>query len=134
MLSPIHHTYGPHVDRAYLRRVLALSYAPWAYRRGRSTELLRKALEEKFHRATILFASGREALLALFYAIDLKPGEEVIVQGYTCVVVPNAVSAAGGVPVFADIDCETLNLDPRSIGQLITPRTRAIICQHTFGI
>ncbi len=134
MFSPIHHTYGPHVDRAYLRRVLALSYAPWAYRRGRSIELLRSALEEKFHRALALFASGREALLALFYAIDLKPGEEVIVQGYTCVVVPNAVSAAGGVPVFADIDRETLNLDLQNIGQLITPRTRAIICQHTFGI
>ncbi len=134
MLRPIHHTYGPHVDRAFMRRVLALSYAPWAYRRGKSTDALRSALEQQFRRSAALFATGREALLALLKSIDLSPGEEIIVQGYTCVVIPNAIHAAGGVPVFADISQETLNLDVSSVKTLITPRTRALICQHTFGI
>jgi dTDP-4-amino-4,6-dideoxygalactose transaminase len=66
--------------------------------------------------------------------MEVRPGEEIIVQGYTCVVVPNAIHAAGATPVFADIDRETLNLSPDSVRSCITPRTRAVICQHTFGI
>ncbi len=133
-MSTIHHTYGPHVDASYLRRVLGISYVPWKYVRGHSPKKLKSALREKFHAEPALFSSGREALLAVLKAMGLRSGEEVIVQGYTCVVVPNAIHAAGGVPVYADIDPETLNMNPHAVKTLITPRTRAIICQHTFGI
>ncbi len=131
---PIHHTFGPHVDSAYLRRTLALSYMPWAYRAGAERELLRCDLAERFTYDVSLFASGREALLALLRAFDLPAGSEVIVQGFTCVVVPNAIKAAGLRPVYADIDKDTLNLTPESIAAVASPRTRAVICQHTFGI
>ena len=47
---------------------------------------------------------------------------------------PNVIHAAGGVPVYVDIDRETLNLDIDAVLEAITPRTRAIVCQHTFGI
>ncbi len=117
-----------------MRKVLAMSYAPTRYVRGESIENLRQALEEKFGKQTALFSSGREALLALLKAIGLKAGEEIIVQGYTCVVVPNAIHAAGGVPIYADIDQDSLNLTIESVATCITPRTRAVMCQHTFGI
>lgn len=81
-----------------------------------------------------LFGSGREALKALLYSIDAKRGDEIIVQAYTCVVVPNAIEAAGLVPVFADIERDTLNLDCDEVEHKISPKTKAIICQHTFGI
>lgn len=87
-----------------------------------------------FHGDCVSFSSGREALLALLQAMKIKPGEEIIVQGYTCVVVPNAIHASGAVPVYVDIEPETLNLHLSGVRQAITPRTRAIICQHTFGI
>ncbi len=111
-----------------------MSYAPWRYRHGESTEKLRIALQKKFGMQAALFASGRESLLAFFKAINLRPGEEVIVQGYTCVVVPNAIHAAGGVPIYADLSEDTLNLSAETVKPLITSRTRAVICQHTFGI
>ncbi len=117
-----------------MRKILAVSYVPWKYRHGESSEKLRTALAEKFQAKAFLFASGRESLLALLKAIRLKAGEEVIIQGYTCVVLPNAIHAAGGVPIYADIDEQTLNLTPASVEACITPRTRAVICQHTFGI
>ncbi len=117
-----------------MRRILAMSYAPHRYVHGRSIEALREALSRKFNASTSLFSSGRESLLALLKAMNLKAGEEIILQGYTCVVVPNAIHAAGGVPVYADLSEETLNLTPESVAACITPRTRAIICQHTFGI
>lgn len=132
--APIHHTYGPHVDRAYLLRTLGQSYMPWKYVRGSAGSALRGALRTRLGGEPILFSSGREAILATLKALKVSAGEEIIVQGYTCVVVPNAIHAAGAVPIYADIDRETLNLDIDGIEALVTPRTRAIICQHTFGI
>ncbi len=134
LLSPIHHTFGPHIDAAYMCKILAVSYAPHQYVRGKSIEKLRTALSKQFEGSTGLFASGRESLLALLQAMKLRSGEEIIVQGYTCVVVPNAIHAAGGVPVYADLNEETLNLTPESVEASLSPRTRAVICQHTFGI
>ena len=81
-----------------------------------------------------LFASGREGMLALLRSMHIGPGDEVIIQAYTCVVVPNAIQAAGATPIYADIQSDTLNIEPESIEALITPKTKAIICQHTFGI
>ncbi len=133
-MKPIHHTFGPHVDRAYLTKTLLLSYLPWKYLRGSSVRTLRQELKSRTRGEPFLFASGREALLALMRALDIRAGEEVIVQGYTCVVVPNAIHAAGGAVTYADIDPTTLNLTPETVEPLITPRTRAVICQHTFGI
>ena len=78
--------------------------------------------------------SGRDALLSALRALGLKSGDEVILQAFTCAVVPNAIHASGAVPVYCDIDPETLNLDLNKIQARITPRTKVIICQHTFGI
>jgi dTDP-4-amino-4,6-dideoxygalactose transaminase len=134
LLSPIHHTFAPHVTLSYALRSIGLLLMPWKWQRGRDREILRHSLSDALHGDVALFASGREALVALFKAMHLKAGEEVIVQSYTCVVVPNAIHAAGGVPVYAEIDRETLNLTAESVRECLTPRTRAVICQHTFGI
>lgn len=134
LLRPIHHTFGPHVDSAFLRRTLALSYVPWAYRKGSERTLLKRDLKERYGYDATLFASGRESLLALLRAFDLPAGSDVIVQGFTCVVVPNAIKAAGLRTVYADIDPETLNLTPETVAAVASPRTRVVICQHTFGI
>jgi dTDP-4-amino-4,6-dideoxygalactose transaminase len=96
--------------------------------------MLKRELEKKFDGTTVLFGSGRESLLALLMSLDAKPEDEVILQGYTCVVVPNAIQAAGLVPVYVDIDQDTLNLSMDTVKEAITPKTRAIICQHTFGV
>ena len=111
-----------------------LQWQPWKWNDGVHIAELRMALAELLHRKAYLFDSGRSALLAGLQAMDLQPDDEVIIQGYTCVAVPNAVMAAGGTPVYADIQEKSLNIDPVSVRSCITPRTRAIICQHTFGI
>jgi len=130
----IHHTFGPHVTLPYALRSLLLLLQPWQWRHGRHHEALRSKLEQSFGGRAFLFSSGREALLALLRSIGLRCGEEVILQAYTCVVVPNAIHAAGGVPVYADVDGDTLNLDLADVKRRITTRTRAVIAQHTFGI
>ena len=80
------------------------------------------------------FLRGRIAMCAILKALGIGRGDEVIIQAFTCVAVPCPVLATGAKPVFADIDPATFNLDPASVEARITPRTRAIVVQHTFGI
>ena len=77
---------------------------------------------------------GRTALYALLKAMGIGPGDEVIVQGYTCVVVANAILYLGAVPVYVDIDPETYNMNLDRLREKVTGRTRAIICQNTYGL
>ena len=81
----------------------------------------------------VSFNSGRSALFALLESYEIGHRDEVIVQAFTCVAVPNAVIWCGAKPIFADID-NSLNIDPRTLSKLVTSRTKAIIVQHTLGI
>ena len=80
------------------------------------------------------FASGRESLSAIIQAMGLQLGDEVIVPGYTCVVVPNAFAFSGITPVYADIEFETYGLDVAQLERHVTPRTRAILIHHLYGL
>lgn len=79
------------------------------------------------------FVSGRGALFAVLKALSITDGDEVLLQAFTCSVVPNAIIACGAKPVYVDIT-DSLTIDPKSIEQNITNKTKAIIVQHTFGI
>lgn len=80
------------------------------------------------------FWKGRVALYAILRALDLPEGEEVILPGYTCVVVASAVQHAGLRPVYADIRPGKFNLDPKAVAAAVTPRSRVLLIQHTYGL
>jgi perosamine synthetase len=66
--------------------------------------------------------------------LEIKKGDEVIIQASNCSVMVNAVLRIGATPVFADIDINTLGTDPKSVRNLITSKTKLIVAQHSFGI
>ncbi|MGC2620174.1 MAG: DegT/DnrJ/EryC1/StrS family aminotransferase [Acidobacteriaceae bacterium] len=78
-------------------------------------------------------SSGTAGLHLTLLANNIGPGDEVIVPSFTFIAVANAVRYTGAHPVFADIDPNTLNLDPASVEAALTPRTRVLIAVHTFG-
>ncbi len=80
------------------------------------------------------YGAGRMALYEALRAMDVGEGDEVIVPGFTCAVVVNAVRFAGAVPVYTDIELARLGPDPTEVRRLITPRTRAIVAHHLFGL
>jgi perosamine synthetase len=85
-------------------------------------------------RHAVAFSYGRTALWSALQALGLKPGHEVVLSPLTCQVVPLVLLALKLRPVYADIDPETLNLDAGAARRAITPATRAILFQHTYGI
>jgi dTDP-4-amino-4,6-dideoxygalactose transaminase len=98
-----------------------------------------EALEDEIARScgvrhAVGVASGTEALELGLHACGVGLGDEVIVPAFTFIATGSAVSAIGARPVFADIEPATFNLDPEQIEARITPRTRAIVVVHLFGL
>jgi dTDP-4-amino-4,6-dideoxygalactose transaminase len=84
-------------------------------------------------RSAFAFWKGRVALYAILRALGIGEGDEVIIPGYTCVVVANPIKYLGATPVYVDIEPITYNIDPDKIEAKISPRTRLIVAQHTYG-
>ncbi|HLK03686.1 MAG TPA: DegT/DnrJ/EryC1/StrS family aminotransferase [Candidatus Acidoferrum sp.] len=82
----------------------------------------------------VAVSSGTAALHLAIRALNLKEGDEVILPSFTFIAVANALAYERISPVFVDIDPVTLNLDPSKVEGAITPKTRAIIAVHTFGV
>ena len=80
------------------------------------------------------FMGGRVALSAAIYALGLQPGDEVVLPGYTCVVVPNVFYFAGVKTTYSDIELDTYGLDASQIEDKITPKTKAILLHHLYGL
>ncbi len=96
------------------------------------------AFEEAFARFcgvkhAIAANNGTTALHLALVALDLQPGDEVIIPTVTYIATANAVRYCGATPVLADVCADTMNLDPADIEHRITPRTKGIIPVHLYG-
>lgn len=85
-------------------------------------------------RHTLATTSCTAALHLAAMALDLKPGDEVIVPAFTWVTSAYSAEYVGARPVFADIDPRTFNIDPTAFEAAITPRTKAVVVVHLFGL
>ncbi len=98
-----------------------------------SRRLERKFCEYMDSRWAISFDSGRSGLYAILKCLGIKDYDEVILQAFTTVALPNVIQWCGAKPIYVDIDEKTYNIDPEKIEKKITDKTKAIIVQHTFG-
>lgn len=74
------------------------------------------------------------ALHLALMAVGVKPGDEVITVSHSYIATANSVRHCGAVPVFVDVEPDTLNINPDLIERVIGPRTRAILCVHQLGL
>jgi perosamine synthetase len=74
------------------------------------------------------------ALHLILAAMKIGPGDEVIVPAFTWVATANVVLYCGATPVFVDVDRPSFNLDPSQVAAKVTPRTKAIVAVHLFGL
>lgn len=101
---------------------------------GKKVLEFEKVWSETFnYKHSITFNSWTSGLLACVGALDIGPGDEVIVTPYTMSASATVIMFYGGIPIFADIDPVTLNIDPVSVEKNITENTKAIMVVHLFG-
>jgi perosamine synthetase len=85
-------------------------------------------------RHAISFATGRVGLYGVLLALGVKAGDEVLLQVPTHVVVANAIRYTGARPVYVDCSLDNYNIDLADAERKITPRTKVLVLQHTFGV
>ncbi|MBI4698518.1 MAG: DegT/DnrJ/EryC1/StrS family aminotransferase [Nitrospirae bacterium] len=102
---------------------------------GANVEALEKEIAG-YHNVkyAVSLASGTDALHLSLRAVGIKEGDEVITTPFTFIAAAEAIAYVGAIPVFADIDKDTLNIDPSQIEKKITSKTKAIIPVHLFGL
>ena len=97
------------------------------------------AFEEEFAqyvgaRFACAVSSCTTALHLALLAVGVRPGDEVITVSHSFIATANSIRYCGAIPVFVDIQPRTFNMDPQLIENLITKRTRAILCVHQMGM
>lgn len=124
--------YGEEEEQALLR---VLRSGKWGKLDGPEVETFERRFAD-YHQARygIGVVNGTVSLRIALLAAGIRAGDEVIVPPYTFLATATAVVEANATPVFADIELETFNIDPRAIEAAITPRTKAIIPVHMGGL
>ncbi len=125
----------PVFDQTEERAVLdTLRSGKWYRGTGQTVEQFQRAYAELTGaRFCLAVANGTSALLTSLSALDVEPGDEVLVPPYTFIATVNAVLQHRALPVFVDTDAQTFQMDARKIEAAISPRTRAIIPVHLGG-
>lgn len=102
---------------------------------GPNVNAFEKAFAERHHVPhAVAVTSATTGLHLAMVALGIGPGDEVIIPAFTWVATANCVIYCGGTPVFADVDRNTFNLDIADVARRVTPKTRAVIAVHLFGL
>lgn len=118
----------------YVTEIAPLWESRWLTNMGMEHKKLEEALKERLGIDNLaLFTNGHNALECILEALALPAGGEVITTPFTFASTTHAIVRKGLTPVFADVDPESLTLDPESIEKMITPRTCAIVPVHVYG-
>jgi len=138
LFRPISISLSPNTEKDDIRLALKLLFQPWNWKINHyATRPRSVGLEEEFKRYlgvkyAISFNSGRSGLMAILDSLDIKKDDEVLLQSFTCNSAVNPILKRKAKPIFVDID-DTINLDPVDLKKKITPKSKAVMIQHTFG-
>jgi perosamine synthetase len=121
------------IDDKDLLAVAEVLRSPWLTTGPKVDEFERLFAHKVGAREAVALSSGTAALHAAMAALDIGPGDEVIVPAMTFAATANCVVYQGGTPVFADVDTDTLLIDPADVKARLSSRTRAIIAVDYAG-
>ncbi|RPE13225.1 DegT/DnrJ/EryC1/StrS family aminotransferase [Chitinophaga lutea] len=118
-----------HIDNAVIECIASANFI-----NGPHVKSFTRALEAYLDGASVVpCANGTDALQIAMMALDLQPGDEVIVPSFTYVATAEVIGLLRLTPVMVDVDPETFNITADLIEQAITPKTKAVVPVHLFG-
>ncbi len=137
IFQPIASAFAPNYTLLDVFIAMKYLFLPWNWAKLQNGKYRRK-IERKFCefmdcRWAVGFDSGRSGLYAILKCLEIKKDDEVILQAFTTVALPNVIMWCEAKPVYVDIEKNTYNINPEKIEEKITDKTKAIIVQHTFG-
>ncbi|MGE0653351.1 MAG: DegT/DnrJ/EryC1/StrS family aminotransferase [Alphaproteobacteria bacterium] len=133
MTMPIAIT-APSFDEGEIEMVRAVLNSGWVTQGPMVSRFERAVADLHEVRNALACTSCTAALHLAGMALGLGPGDEVIVPAFTWITSAHTAEYCGARAVFADIDLATFNLDPRALERVITPRTKAVVAVHLFGL
>lgn len=133
MIRPIHPGLSPNVEKEDFIKAFSKIVQPFSYNKGDETERLEKWFEQFFKQKAYAFSSARGALYVGLLSLGVKEDDEVLVTGFTCIAVIDAILATGAKPIYIDIQ-KNFQLDFSDLKRKTTKKAKALIIQHTFGI
>ena len=134
MKKPIAISLSPNSQRDDILLALKILFRPYTWFDSRRVRSLEKIFEDRYVGYKALAVnSGRSAEYLILQVLGMERGDEVIVQAFSCIAVPNSVTWAGAKPVYVDVD-KNFNIDVEDLKRKISRFTRAIIVQNTFGV
>jgi len=133
--KPVSISLSPNTEKDDVWLAFKLVFKPWQWKRGKSAEELENEFKKYLGiRHAFAFNSGRSALLAILNSLGLNQGDEVLTQAYTCNAAVNPIRWAGLKLNYVDCDENDFNIDIEDLKRKITPQTKVIMVQHTFGL
>lgn len=135
MKRPIAISLSPNTEKDDVRLALKTILSPRKWFDDNEVEELELEFARYFGKKykAIAVNSGRSAEFLILKCLGIGKGDEVAIQAFTCVAVPNSILWVGARPLYIDID-SSYNMDPRDLIKKINEKTKALIVQHTFGI
>jgi perosamine synthetase len=121
------------IDDADVAAVIEVLRSDWLTTGPKVDEFERDVAHYVGAKHAVAVSSGTAALHAAMYALGITPGDEVIVSPMTFAASANCIVFQGGLPVFADVDPDTLLIDPERVEEKITSRTKAIVAVDYAG-
>ncbi|CCO23598.1 UDP-4-amino-4,6-dideoxy-N-acetyl-beta-L-altrosamine transaminase [Maridesulfovibrio hydrothermalis] len=126
--------YGKHIiDDDDIAEVVKVLKSDWLTTGPAVTDFEKAVADYTGCGEAVAVSSGTAALHAAMYSLEIKPGDEVIVPPITFAASANCVVYMGATPVFADVEAETLLIDPAAVEQQITPATKAVVAVDYAG-
>jgi dTDP-4-amino-4,6-dideoxygalactose transaminase len=145
VIKPISISLSPNTEKDDVRLAFKLIFKPGLWKKGKAIE----QLEDEFKKYlgvkhTVSFNSGRSAFLAILEslpfnnkklacAVDPKQ-KEVLLQAFTCNAASNPIIWSGLKPIYEDVDENDFNIDVKNLKRKLTPQSRVVVVQHTFGL
>ena len=130
---------SPNVFACDIFASLKMLFLPWQWQQGKYEEKFKQQFSQYFLSSGTKFPtiyltnSGRSALYLILQSLNIKQGDEILLQAFTCNAVSNPILWSKANPVYVDIS-DDYNMDINDLEKKITKNSKAIIVQHTFGI